>query len=251
MVERKTVQEASLIHFLTDIEAESSKSFCGSSPLAVIPNGIWLDEFEGLRPESFRKRFNLDDSRLVMFLGRLHPIKRLHHQCEAFSLLAKRFPNLKWVFVGPDDGVADYIRNYMKDTDLSKRIVLTGLLSGQERFSALAAATVYCHTSEHEGHSVAITEALAAGKPCVVTKGCHFDEVETINAGRVVFPLAKDIATAVEEILLHDKLRETMSENARSLAWRKYRWDIIAKQMIDVYRWVLGQGEKPDCVTLD
>lgn len=241
LFEKKTIQWAGLIHFLTDIEASSSKSFCGSSQFAVIPNGIWPEEFEGLSPDGFRKRFNLDDSRLVMFLGRLSQIKRLDLQCKTFSLLAKRFPDLKWIFVGPDDGVADYIRSYMEDAGLSSRTIQTGLMSGKERLSALAAATVYCHTSEHEAHSVAITEALAAGKPCVVTKGCHFDEIESANAGKLVKATPQEICKAIEDILLNPKMAKDMGKNARSLAHSKYNWDIIAKQMIEVYKETLSR----------
>lgn len=56
----------------------------------------------------------------------------------------------------------------------------------------------YCQTSGHDGRSNAIKEALAAGRPCVVTKGYNFDEIEDGNAGLVVPPCPKSMAKAVE-----------------------------------------------------
>ncbi len=39
---------------------------------------------------------------------------------------------------------------------------------------------------------------------------------------------------------------------ARGLAYvRRYDWADIAAQMAAVYRWVLGQGPKPDCVQVE
>jgi glycosyltransferase involved in cell wall biosynthesis len=237
--DKNTVQKAGAMHFLTDIEAESSKRFCGVSPHVVIPNGIWPQEYDNLNADGFQKRFSLNGGPLVLFLGRLHPIKRLERQCLAFSILSERFPRLTWAFIGPDEGMAAEIKKYVETAGLSKRTLLTGLLSRPDVLSALAAATVYCHSSDHEGHSLAVTEALAAGKPCVVTKGCHFDRIETAGAGRVVDSSPDEIAAAIAKILETDELRETMSRNARSLAFENYSWNSVAKQMIELYKMVL------------
>ena len=49
---------------------------------------------------------------------------------------------------------------------------------------------------------------------------------------------------------LNDDERRVMGERGRAYVQR-YNWADIARQMADVYRWVLGQGPKPDCVHLD
>lgn len=42
-----------------------------------------------------------------------------------------------------------------------------------------------------------------------------------------------------------------MGERGRALVAQRFTWPHIAQQMLSVYRWVLGQGDKPDCVITD
>jgi glycosyltransferase involved in cell wall biosynthesis len=245
LVHRPHIKRAAVLRFLTRDEAEASLRIVGNMEYVVVPNGIWPDDYRLLDPRSFRCRHGLADRRLVTFLGRLHGIKRLDLQCEAFKILAPRFPDLCWVFIGPDDGCGAYIRSCMKDARLLHRTIMPGLLSGDDKLSALAATTVYCHTSEHEGHSMAITEALACGKPCVVTRGCHFDGIEAHNAGFITSTEPSEIAGAITRILEDNRSLVAMGENAQQFVFDEYAWSKIAAQMIAVYKWVLRRGPRP------
>ena len=39
-----------------------------------------------------------------------------------------------------------------------------------------------------------------------------------------------------------------MGERGRKIVAERFAWDGIAKQFIDCYRWILGDGPKPDCI---
>ena len=55
----------------------------------------------------------------------------------------------------------------------------------------------------------------------------------------------------LSEVLGMDPARlQAMGEQGREYA-REFDWAHIARQTINVYRWVLGQGERPDCVMTD
>ena len=57
--------------------------------------------------------------------------------------------------------------------------------------------------------------------------------------------------TALQDALaLSDEERQAMGERGRTYVQR-YDWDTIAGKTIQVYRWVLGQGPKPECVQTD
>jgi glycosyltransferase involved in cell wall biosynthesis len=236
---QRAVQGASLVRFLTSQEAIGSLRHVSVTRYVVVPNGIWPQQFEGLESGAFRQRFGLRSSPYVVFLGRLHPIKRLDLQCAAFKLLAPRFKELHWVFVGPDDGVLPELKKTTKELGLADRVRFTGLLAGRERLSALAGAAVYCHTSDHEGHSVAITEALACGKPCVVTNGCHFDEIQNAFGGYVVAAEPDAIARAIAKLLENRALAAEMGKNAKLLAESRYSWKSTAQKMLSAYYSIL------------
>ena len=236
LFDQKIIRQPAFVHLLNEHEAVKSRHLLNGIAERVIPNGIWPHEFTELEPEIFRTKCGLQNKPFVVFLGRLHPIKRLHLQCESFKILAGRIPDLRWVFVGPDDGMAREITRITGNAGLKNRVIMTGALSGKDRLSALAASSVYCHTSEHEAHSIAITEALAAGRPCVVTKGCHFDCISNSKAGIVVQSNPQAIADAIEQIVKSPELAKTMGSNAKHLAFSSYSWELIGKRMEEAYR---------------
>ena len=52
-----------------------------------------------------------------------------------------------------------------------------------------------------------------------------------------------------EAMALSDDERRAMGGSGREYV-RRYDWDGIARQTIDVYRWALGQGPTPECLRL-
>ncbi|MFC1762303.1 glycosyltransferase, partial [Planctomycetota bacterium] len=95
-VHEKQIKRARLLRYLTEQEKDDSSQNVGVINHAIVSNGIWPEEFEGLDATRFLDQYNLRHSSLVLFLGRLDGIKRLDLQCEAFKSLAPRFPALSW-----------------------------------------------------------------------------------------------------------------------------------------------------------
>jgi glycosyltransferase involved in cell wall biosynthesis len=244
LLDHKIVQRAACIHFLTKEEADLSHFCTKKLNQIIVPNGIWLKEYKELNPEIFRHKYNLGSSQFVLFLGRLNKIKRLDLQCKAFHILSKSFTNLKWVFAGPDAGMRKWIEQYSTINSLKDRILLTGLLTGEDRLSALAAANIYCQTSDHEAHSMAITEALAAGKPCVVTKGCHYDLIESYHAGHIVPSDPKSLAAAIAILLSSPMQMNYMGQNAIALVRDHFQWESIGRKMVEAYTKILESKSK-------
>ena len=180
----------------------------------------------------------------MVSLGRIHPIKRPDIQVNAFHLLSRQFPDLRWVFIGPDCGMLPQLRKLLNELGLSHRVIFTGLLDGKVKEAGVLGAEVYCHTSEHEGHSMAITEALSLGKPCVITRGCNLPEVATAEAGCVVEDTPESLAHAIETLLRDKERSARCGNNAARLARQKFSWPAIARRMISNYEQVVG-GRSP------
>jgi glycosyltransferase involved in cell wall biosynthesis len=58
-------------------------------------------------------------------------------------------------------------------------------------------------------------------------------------------PLAGALREAVS---LSDAARGEMGQRGRLLAREKYAWPAVARDMLRVYEWLLGRGERPSCV---
>lgn len=115
---------------------------------------------------------------------------------------------------------------------------------GSEKTAFLRDCDAFIHTSRYEGMPMAILEAMAEGKPCIVTRGTNMaDIVSRCDGGWVIGSDPASISemlaqvSSVDEAVLHDK-------GSRCLRWCKenHNWGALVKQYDNMYRSVA------DCV---
>ena len=82
----------------------------------------------------------------------------------------------------------------------------------------------------------------AAPWSSLAERGCGW----WIEAG--VEPLAAAIREAAE---LTDADRREMGSRGRRLVAERFAWPAIARRMLDVYRWLAGERDAPECVRRD
>lgn len=110
------------------------------------------------------------DRRVVLFLGRFDPLKRLPLILDAFQRAGA--PGLHLVVAGPDTaelGRADCERRL--DAQARTRVHFTGPVAGPQRDALFAAADAFVNVSTRENFGYALAEALAAGLPAILGHG--------------------------------------------------------------------------------
>jgi glycosyltransferase involved in cell wall biosynthesis len=226
--DRETVEGAARLHFLNEDEWRSSQSRWFQNPEHFLaPNGIDLNE-NSVRPGSFREQFpELDGRRIMLFLGRLHPIKGLDLQLEALERLKPKYPDLIWLLVGPDEGEWRRLDSLIKKMGLAANVKWMGPVMGDDRLAALVDADVLLQTSLYECQSMTVNEALAVGVPLVVTDSINYSAVETSGAGFVVKRDAAELAAAIDAILQAPDKREEMRIAGRRFANAELSWSRI------------------------
>jgi glycosyltransferase involved in cell wall biosynthesis len=127
----------------------------------------------------------LQDARILLFLGRIHPKK-------GCDLLIESFPrayasHMALVIAGPDQvGWQRRVQRRIDRLDLSPRIVFTGMLQGEMKQGALAAAEAFILPSHQENFGMAVVEALAAGLPVLISNRINiWREITADGAGYV------------------------------------------------------------------
>jgi glycosyltransferase involved in cell wall biosynthesis len=160
-----------------------------AAAVRLVPNPVDLDEFTSpVVRGRFRRRFDLPDApgtRLVMFLGKLTPRKRVDVLARAFAQLDR--PDARLVIAGNDMGAAADIRALVRALGFEARTIFTGLLRGQDRLEALADADVLVYPSQDEIFGLVPLEAILSGTPVVVAddSGCG-EIVNRCGGGQVV-----------------------------------------------------------------
>ena len=126
-----------------------------------------------------------------------------------------------------------------------------GEVDGEAKTRAYLDADVFVLPTFSENFGVVVAEALAHGLPVITTRGAPWADLETYGCGWWVDIGVEPLVQALREAMaLSDDERRAMGERGRDYV-RRYDWDNIGQQTIDVYRWVLGQGPQPDCVRTD
>ena len=242
----RMLRNADALHAITRAEREQVTRLGFDTPTAVIPNGVDPAVFEAL-PEAgeLARRFpRLAGKRVVLFLGRLHPVKGLDALARAFAAVARRFEDAALLLAGPDKfGTRRRLEALLRELGLPERAVFTGMITGRDKLAALACADLLALPSHTEALGIAALEAMAARLPVVVSEGCGFPEVAERGAGLVVKTDAAAIAEALCSLLADAALRRRMGEQGRKLVCEGYTWQRSAAALADLYRGLAAAGQ--------
>ena len=230
---RRLIRQALFVQALTQAEARDFATLSINCPVEVIPNGFFLEEMGELpAPGSFHADHpELCGQRFILFLGRLHYVKRVDWLVRAFAKLVATDVDVRLVLAGPDCGTQPRIEREVKALGLANRVHFVGPLYGTQKYAAMADARCFCQPSVYETFSMSILEAMACGLPPVITRGCNFDEVGTSGSG-VVVDTEDELADALRKFCLDADARNSAGAKARGLVVAKYTWPVVARQML-------------------
>lgn len=238
-IERSILRHAGCLHALTQAEAEAYRRYAGRRPVAIIPNGVTTPQT--FSPQPFLDAFpQLAGKRIVLFLGRLHPKKGVDLLVQAWLDLAATHSDATLVIAGPD---SEGMRSHLETLSATHRdsVVFTGMLDSTLKWSALAASECFVLPSHSEGLSMGVLEAMAAGKPVLLTPECNMPQVADHGAGWLVHAQVGELTEALRFVLAR-----TPTQNAatgacgRSLIERDYTWTSVGRRMADLYHWLQG-----------
>jgi len=238
---RRMLNGASFIHALNRDERDLMAPLGLTPPVEIIPNGIFIEEFESLpEPGAFHERRpELEGAPFILFLSRLHYKKGLDYLADAFARVATALPDVRLVVAGPDGGAQEPFERAVREAGVQDRVHVVGPIYGRDKL-ALVDAGCFCLPSRQEGFSIAITEALACALPVVISDACHFPEVAEVNAGEVVPLGAEETATALIRVMRDPSLRERMGEAGSRLVRERFTWPRIAERSIECYETHVG-----------
>lgn len=243
-LEQKLLQKANAIHVIADLEAKNVKSL-GFQHLVTVNNGIYCHEFLTLPDVNiFYQEFpTTQNKQIILFLGRIDPKKGLDLLATAFAQVYRKFPQTHLVIAGPNSiGYLTTVQNYFETLGCLDAVTFTGMLTGELKYAALAAASLYVAPSYSEGFSISILEGMAAGKPCIITTGCNFPEAAHAEAAYVVDINADAIESALLECLSYPEQAQKTGARARELIMQNYTWESAGQKLVEVYKKILHQS---------
>ena len=240
----KILHNAACVLALTEVEKEQYlKMGVDEDKIEIVPLGINLEEYENLPDYGrFRSKFNIsDDDKLILFVGRIHEIKGLDLLIDSFNDLIdlNENKNIKLAIVGPDDGYLAELEDKIRAYSLDDNLIVTGPLYKEEKQEALVDCDLFVMPSKYESFTTSGLEAMACSKPLVLTKNNHIHDWVDGNCGLACDDDKDSLRSAIEKLLFDEDLSKTYGENGKRLIKEKYNWDMINKQILEIYEKLL------------
>jgi len=238
LLERANLRGAALLHATSEQEADALRDLHLGVPIVVVPNGVDLESAQSTSP-GYRERLGIPaDAFVVLYLGRMHRIKRLDLLADAFDALRTTHQAAHLVLAGPDEHglLAGLLRRLSAHASSVHPIAA---VNGRDKWALLrdADATVVCSDSESFGMTV--VESLAGGVPPVVTRTCPWSEIERQQCGLWVEQNAPAITDALRRLADDPAARRQMGARAIAFARERFGWDAIAPVMSRLYAGLL------------
>ena len=198
-------------------------------------NGVEVPEIL-LEAKRFRAANGIaEDTKLILFLGRLSQKKSPDLLLEAYAALCRKMHGLELAFVGPDEsGMKSKLERRASQLGVAAQVRFCGPLFGEEKWAAYRDADVFVLPSQNENFGNAAAEAAAVGTPVIVTENCGIAPLLQGVAGLVSRHDVGSLCTAIERILGEPDLRAKLSAGGRELAPR-LGWDAPAAEMEGLY----------------
>ena len=232
----------------TDDEANQLIDLYGADPsrVAVVHPGVDPAVFRSGRQGEARVKLGLPlDAHVLLFAGRIQPLKAPDILLKAAALILDRQPALRSSLVvavvgGPSGTGLDRPTSLVelaRDLGIEDVVRFVPTVTQTVLADWYAAATAVCVPSYNESFGLVAIEAQACGAPVVAAKvgGLVTAVSDGVSGILVDGHNPADYATALHELITDPQLRESMSQKAVGHA-EAFGWDVTAEQTLDVYR---------------
>lgn len=234
-IEKRNLERAAAVQATSSLEARDLARLGFGEKTRTIPLGV---DFAA-KPLTLQR--NGAHPRLL-FLSRLHPVKALPILFQSLVLLKKEGLEPQLVIVG--DGADSYrleLKNRIKELGIKSQVEFRGYLEGEEKVKVFSSSEIFVLPSYQESFGLAVAEAMAAGLPVVVTEQVGIaPEIQEYGAGIVVKNSPDSLKEGLLKLLQDPMLRFRMGEAGRRLVSEKFSWEIVARQLVQLYEGILA-----------
>jgi D-inositol-3-phosphate glycosyltransferase len=222
--------------------------------ICTIPPGVDTELFRPLDRDQARRRLDLDaDDAVVMFVGRIDPIKGIDTLLGAMSLLAPQVTGRRLILqliggdLGADGAPIGPLAETKRQIDalgLAQHVRLLGSRPQNQLPLFYNASDVVCVPSRYESFGLVAVEAMSCGVPVVASRagGLIFSVEDGLSGILAPVNDAPAFADALASLLNDRTLAAEMGVAARSIAER-FAWPVVASSMRHVYQ-RLAEGHR-------
>lgn len=208
-----------------------SKSVCREMVRLGFPNSNlkliynWVPELPRCEIKNFRstlQKFNLEEKKFVLFVGRLVESKGFAMLIYAFKSLIDKGYALDLVIAGGGTGLKKF-QKLSRRLGIANRLHFLNECADQDLACLYKGCEIVVLPSIFEGFGLTLLEAMSFGKPVVATKVGGIPEVvEDGYNGILVEPNSGALALGMEKLLSTPKLRNIFVQRSEEIVDKKF-----------------------------
>ncbi|MDA9915844.1 glycosyltransferase [Luminiphilus sp.] len=246
------LERCSAIHATSTSEVDAVKKLSKTAPVALIANGVDIDEFSDLSAKAVHKlHLGLDVKKQhILYVGRIEEKKGLANLITVFAELVESGVACELVVAGPaySKSYTDHCYSLAQELGVNHLVKWLGMVEGRGRSDVYGAADLFVLPTHSENFGMSIAEALSASLPVITTTGTPWRVIRDKGAGYIIDPDLVQLSQAMNHFFeLGPGSVLEMSKAAREIS-EMYGWRKPAEQMSHLYNWLLGKSERPDFV---
>ena len=210
----------------------------------VIPNGVNLSLFNGIeRDYNFRRRFAMDNEKIILFVGRLVYEKGVQHLISAMPKILNGYQDSKLVIVGKG-GMIDELKAQVDAMGIGNKVYFAGYLQGKDVQRMYKAADIAVFPSTYEPFGIVALEAMLSENPVVVSDIGGLNEIveHRVNGMKAYCGNPNSIADSILELLFDHKLCSDITKKAKNKVRNEYNWSKIAQDTHFTYQKAICQS---------
>lgn len=235
LLKKGLLKYADLCIALTDSEIrEYEKRGVKKDKIKVVPIGIEERIFKIKNLKKLKKEYSPEKT-MLLYVGRTHESKGLKHILYAIKDL-----NILFFIVGFQTEYKTELEKIISELNIKNKVVFIKEPGDKEIESLYSATDIFILFSEWESFGLAAVEAMACGKPVIVSnRGSLPHIVKNEENGLVVeYPNIKKLKSKIELLINNKKLRESLGRGGKEFS-KKYSWGWIIKEYENLYSKVI------------
>ena len=204
----------------------------------VDPNGVNTSAFTGVeRDYEFRRRYAMDNEKIILFMGRLVYEKGVQYLISAMPKILSRYHDAKLVIAGKG-GMMNELREQVRALGIENKVYFAGYLNGKDVQKMYKAADISVFPSTYEPFGIVALEAMLAENPIVVSDIGGLNEIvqHRENGMKSYAGNPNSIADSILELLFDYQLGANIVKKAKQKVKNDYNWNKIAQDTHFTYQ---------------
>ena len=204
----------------------------------VIPNGVNLNLFNGIeRDYNFRRKYAMDNEKVILFMGRLVYEKGIQHLISAMPKILEGYHDAKLVICGKG-GMQDELQEQVNAMGIGNKVYFAGYMKGKDVQKMYKAADISVFPSTYEPFGIVALEGMLAERPIVVSDAGGLGEIveHRVTGMKSYCGNPNSIADSILELLFNPELCDNIVKNAKIKVKENYNWQKIAQDTHFTYQ---------------